>query len=181
MLIKDEATLKRHKKARKYEEHFDNLVDSSRKETRAKSLVGKITDPEKQEGRRMTTLEFMRRLRKINPDLISVPHPNKPDKCGLYLSIGNHHEYLFPMENDWMPEWSIFDTRTVRQPYDKPEGYWPTVDIPGQEIKRGWRTVLIRLVQQQIVTLEEVEREFGAGNRESWKVLTGKGKGELLI
>lgn len=46
---------------------------------------------------------------------------------------------------------------------------------PGMEIRRGWRTVLSRLVHPlRYVSPEAIERVFGTGEREAWAQLLGK-------
>lgn len=42
------------------------------------------------------------------------------------------------------------------------------------EEKRGWRTVLLRLVQRGLLSVEAAEREFGADDRPEWAKNTGK-------
>lgn len=153
-----------------------HTAESARNEARHQHLVGQITDPEKQMGGRLTTLEFGRRLRKLNKDLSIRPHPNRqnPDypqiqnTALLYLTIGDHEEYLMPFELDWMPEWSVMDVTVIQKPYVGDGGYWPEQKIPGREVRRGWRTVLLRLVEKKIISLNAAEREFGPGNRPSW-------------
>lgn len=39
---------------------------------------------------------------------------------------------------------------------------------PYHEIIRGWRTVLARLVQEGVLTINQVEREFGGCDRATW-------------
>jgi hypothetical protein len=46
-------------------------------------------------------------------------------------------------------------------------------------VKRGWRTVLARLIVKRIIGLDATERVFGAGARKSWAIMTGKKIGVL--
>ena len=48
------------------------------------------------------------------------------------------------------------------------------VELPWREVKRGWRTVLLYLLAAGELFLDDVEREFGAGDTRGWKVATGK-------
>ncbi len=48
--------------------------------------------------------------------------------------------------------------------------------IPGRELRRGWRTVAARLVwPKQLTSPELLEREFSAGERDSWTSAMGRG------
>jgi hypothetical protein len=143
-------------------------------EMRDAHLIGSVTDLKKQHGAAMTATAFTDRVRKLNHDLVCKPHPSQPGFCNMYLALPDgSHMHLMPME-DWMPEWSVMETRDVRTPTDGFTSYWIEAKTLGMESKRGWRTVLARLVQQHLVPLDAVEREFGAGNRRSWAALVGK-------
>jgi len=44
------------------------------------------------------------------------------------------------------------------------------------EETRGWRTVLLRLIQHNLITVDAAEREFSTDNRAEWAKSTGKRK-----
>jgi len=165
--------------------------ETAKQETRAAGLVERkhesVANAERQRGKGMTATVFMAKLRTINSNLVMEPHPHREfkinaDKACIYLLLPNgKKEFVIVCENDFMPEWSVMDTISVRRPDGKVEGMWKTVQVPGHEVKRGWRTVLVRLIHKGLVSLSEVERVFGVGDRETWRVLTGKGPGMLLI
>jgi hypothetical protein len=146
---------------------------------RDERLVGTVTNLEHQMGRRLSGAQFMAKLRKLNKDLVMLPHPNrnnpKPefaylDNVGLiYLQVGDQNIYLFPTEWDWMPEWETMRTASVKRP--GVGEYWNEVEVPGRTHRRGWRTVLRRLIEKRIITLDAAEREFGAGDRASWATM----------
>lgn len=50
----------------------------------------------------------------------------------------------------------------------------------GHEVKRGWRTVLVRLVQAGYLSVSEAERLFGRDNSPSWQQHMGKTSQNLL-
>jgi hypothetical protein len=113
-------------------------------------------------------------------------------------------ETLVPYERGWTPEHSIMmlvekeiadvDVLSRRKSisradlpkseYIRGEGFVfdPTVTRPGfrkikqvgREVTRGWRTVLIRLLVQGVITLTDVERVFGSDNTPNWAMHTGK-------
>jgi len=171
--------------------YWDGLKTGSSYESRHAGLVARkrtsIANPERQAGQRLTSTEFMRRLRLLNPLLVMDPHPNRhyplhKDKSIISLLLPDgKKEFLLACEGDYMPEWSVMSTTSVKAPVHKPQGPWAPVRIPYREVKRGWRTVLIRLLQKGLVTLDAVEKEFGSGNRASWAALTGKSRQTLPI
>jgi len=195
MLVKDTPVLKRHQYMKRVENTRGVAMKGSQRDAAGAPLVAdkrtSVANPEVQLGRRFTSTEFMNKLRSINKDIIMEPHPGlmappdtayhrmNKDKAVLSLLIGDKKIYLFVCEGDYMPEWDTMNTSKAKVPVDDPGGPWKTVDIPWHLVKRGWRTVLIRLLHKRLVTLDAVERVFGAGNRQSWKILTGKGMGEL--
>ena len=129
-----------------------------------------VANPLHQLGRPLKTDEFARRIQKLNPKIKIFPHPRDKSKACIYLQKPDSLQYLFPCEGDWMPEWSIMADRRVLHPEP---GYSP-VTAPYFEVKRGWRTCLIRLIQMGLVSAELVEKEFGSGDRFSWQAQTGK-------
>lgn len=48
------------------------------------------------------------------------------------------------------------------------------VEIPWTEVKRGYRTVLLYLMEAGELDLDEVEKTFGCGTSRGWAVHTGK-------
>jgi hypothetical protein len=164
------------------------LAETAQYEARHASLVASkdtsVANEDRQKGRVFTATGFMRKLRKLNRDLVLVPHPHQEGIGNLYLEVGDQRVHLFPCQSDWMPEWSVMGRGEVRRPDDiaRPEGFWSKIPVPWREVRRGWRTVLARLVQKRLVSLEAAEREFGAPtDRESWALLTGKQTGTPVI
>ncbi len=158
----------------------EKTAQASREELRAEDVTRNVTNLERQSGHALSANAFMEKLRKLNPDLVLEPHPNRhlplhADKACLYLVLGGQKVFLMACEGTVMPEWSVMEVQEVRDLWGRKH------QVPGREIKRGWRTILIRLLQKGLLTLEAVEREFGSGDRASWKVLTAKGPGTLVI
>lgn len=48
------------------------------------------------------------------------------------------------------------------------------VELPWSEVKRGYRTVLLYLLEAGELDLDQVEKTFGAGTSRGWAVHTGK-------
>ena len=131
------------------------------------------------------TIEFHRRLKKIVPTIYIHQHSTIPDKCVFWLGNGPTRRQVCPGEWPWMPEWSVLETVVQELPAHSPEflltkeGYKVEHFRPGiptmirtpvgfREIERGWRTVLMRLILDNQLSLDAAEREFGVGNRASW-------------
>lgn len=55
----------------------------------------------------------------------------------------------------------IFDDTVVRPGFKR-------VKQLGREIKRGWRTIIVRLLKAGLLTIDEAERTFGASNTATW-------------
>ncbi len=100
--------------------------------------------------------EFIFRLQELNPN-ISVSHQiNFADDWGLYTDMVGGSIYLSGFPKGWLTEFSycLVDDR----------------NLPTEE-KRGWRTVLIRLLGKGVLTWEQVVNEFGDSegfNSERW-------------
>jgi len=61
--------------------------------------------------------------------------------------------------------------------HDRTQGLgWKRTPMRGKEIKRGWRTVLLRLIQNNWLRESEVEKEFGADNTNQWAGALGRTK-----
>lgn len=197
MLIIDEAKARSHERARTIERTREQTYDGAANEGRHAHMVAdrekSISNPARQMGRKLTVDQFMSKLQKLNKDIVFEPHWAKASKLDnafvrmnrnkgtLNLLVGDKKVQLFPCEGDWMPEWSIFTEKTIRMPdRSRPEAPWKEVKIPRYVEKRGWRECLILLIQRGLVGLEAVERAFGAGDRPSWRVLTGKGMGSIF-
>lgn len=61
----------------------------------------------------------------------------------------------------------IFDDTTVKPGYKR-------IKQLGREVKRGWRTICIKLIMAGVLTLDDVERVFGSKDDARWAAQTGK-------
>ena len=105
-------------------------------------------------GRRMHHSELILRLRKLLPGLL-IMDGNFAGELAMFRTFGQPQprlegrsfEYLGFMPTGVMPEYSIyhFDARNV----------------PDREEQRGWRTVLLKFVNNGMLTEEQVNRYFG--------------------
>ena len=103
-------------------------------------------------GRPLSSQELIRRVLKLNSALWVEDSINMPGNCGFYRT----HTPQFPGDSDKqflaafpkgvLPEFSIILTDAA--------------DLPIKE-QRGWRTVLLRLIQQKALNMAGVLEAFG--------------------
>lgn len=78
-------------------------------------------------------------------------------------------------KHEWVPgEGFVFDENEPRPGFLK-------VRQIGRELKRGWRTVLIKLIQSNVLTLGDAERYFGSDDFPTWQYHTGKTAEQTVI
>jgi hypothetical protein len=172
--------------------------------TEVKDFETSLTNPERQRGSMLATPEFERRLRKILPEFITFAnHPTNPSKKTISMAIpGGGLEFLMAYETPWMPEWSIMETVVEDVPdmsverltkLDVPKATWTgyeegfvfdtsagplpgykRVTTMGQELFRGWRVVLMKLVAYDVVTPAAVEAAFGISTKQEWAHAMGR-------
>jgi len=100
--------------------------------------------------------EFILRVTECNPNIFVEQQLNFQDEWGFYLDMACGPTYLSGFPKGWLTEFSycLVDER----------------NLPTEE-KRGWRTVLIRLLGKGALTWEQVISEFGDSegfNSERW-------------
>lgn len=181
-LIKDrrDAKLKKHleEKQKWMEEQLKHCV----------FLENEKEDPsniQQQLGEMMTGPELERRLKLLIPNIHFEFNPFNPLMKALYHTKNGQKEYLGAYHADIMPEHSIIKIKKEivwDQDYNEPlkrselpkhkwvegKGYvfegippgWKEVSIPWGELKRGWRTILIKLVKEGLLTVTQAE-SFG--------------------
>ena len=138
------------------------------------------TNPERQKGQQMMTQDFVARLKRLLPEMYWFLNPDH-DNIAIFRHGLTSVPGMFPV----MPEWSIVKFFYEEMPVEATkhietaEGYKIPVYTPDTppsqlvptsflEVERGWRTVLMRFIQEGKVSLVQVEKSFGFGNRASW-------------
>jgi hypothetical protein len=194
MLVRDEALQGRHEKQTAIQKTRQIAFDAGKAENKGSALLGKesVANQERQQGKGMTATAFIKKLKTINPDFVLEPHPGiaaphesafyklNHDKACLHLLIGGQKIFVLVCEGDFMPEWTSMTTKKQLGPTTDPDAAWVEVEIPWYHQKRGWREVLLMLINKRLIAVTDAERVFGVGQRSSWKILTGKGSGLLL-
>lgn len=117
-------------------------------------------DFERRRGECLHSSEFIYRVQELNPFVIIQHQINFDSDWGMYLDVRDRLVYLSGFHNGWLTEFSytFVDER----------------DIPTEE-RRGWRTVLLRLMARGVLSWEQVVSEFGHSdglNSERWHTYT---------
>lgn len=130
-------------------------------------------------GRPLFGCEVQRRLLLLNPALIFEDSTHPGRICIKHWItdpvLGRTTQYVCAMERGMMPEYSIlnfveeeyFDACTQATP--EGTGAIKTrikIDEKNPET-RGWRTVLVRLIKERLITREGAERMFGLPTQDS--------------
>lgn len=195
------------------------------------------TNPEKQQGRPMSSEQLIKLLRKWNRALVIETHPTNYNQIVVYKILGGEKRTAVTFAAGVLPEFSVMAKNEELIEKELPttsegEEILSIKKIPenvkrgmraaieeilnnpttvydedsamallektladtsyeslvhtklrqvGRELIRGWRTVLVRLVQQQLLNLDTVERLVHSTDRLSWAVKTGKREDRCLI
>ncbi len=191
MIINDTETVIRKEIQTNRERDAERFLLGCEKEVKDAIHVQRINNAEERMGRPMWPRELETRLQKMNPNFVFEVIDNNPTHKRLSVVDQRGKHFVAVYENSLMPERSIPRIRTMEVPdpmfthvdrkdfSSDPEALkpgWRRVQIPWGESKRGWRTVLVRLIQAGLLSAEETEREFGADQTPEWHQYTGKGE-----
>jgi hypothetical protein len=109
-----------------------------------------LKDQENRMGQMLFHTDLIRRIEKITHRRVwAEDSKNDHNVCGFYTSHKGVKKFICAFDKGPLPEFShiITDER----------------DLPIKE-KRGWRTVLTRLLQAQVMTWPQVKYGFGEGD-----------------
>ena len=191
MIIYDEAGLAKKKATTRMEEGKEMYLQSCEGEVKDRVHVPRIGNIGQRLGRQMFPKELEKRLQNLNPNLYFEVIPENPTHKRASILVPDGKKHLVVYENSLMPERSIPKIRTMEVPdptfthldrKDMPKDPgalrpgWRRVQIPWGESKRGWRTVLVRLIQAGAITVTQAETEFGSDETPEWRQHTGKGE-----
>lgn len=108
-----------------------------------------LTDEKQRRGELMFCLDFVEKLNEILPAYLSSKVIR--GLSGLYVLTpdvkGGHWHYVCGVQASMMNEYSVI--------------YVDSHGLPLNEKKRGWRTVLLRLITNGFITEEDAHRVFG--------------------
>lgn len=137
-------------------EHTARLREMNRSSHAVKRQRFADQDDYRNEEARLTRYmhysEILRRLRKLTPNLFIIDGRIEGDLAmyrvfGRPQSDGRDFQYLMYCPTGWLPEFSTYE-------FDEK-------DIPVKEKKRGWRTILLRLIKTKIITEQQCREMFG--------------------
>lgn len=128
-----------------------------------------VSNLAEQLGLPLTGVEVERRLRLMNPRLIFEASLRYPERMGIYVEEDvPGHLYLdavvrkrmvVAMPIGMMPERSVRHVKRTRVPDPDIRGQWQDVEEFAGET-RGWRTVLVRLLQAGLIQRWQVDKHF---------------------
>lgn len=167
----------------------DGYLRSCETEVKDRIHTARLSDPARL-GTPLWPSELEAKLKRLNANLLFEVIAENPTHKRLSVvdQRGKHSVAVY--ENSLMPERSIPRLRTVEVPDPKfthidrkdlpkdPDALrpgWRRVTIPWGEAKRGWRTVLVRLIGAGLITVTQAETEFGSDETPEWRQYTGKG------
>jgi hypothetical protein len=102
---------------------------------------------ERQMGKLLHSSEFVRRVQKLNPDLIVEDSKAVNGCAAFYLVRNGKREYTnASFKKGWISEFSIIHTDAA--------------DLPVR-VDYGWRTCLVRLLKFSAITWQQVLQVFG--------------------
>lgn len=109
-----------------------------------------LQNVEKRAGQPLTHQEFIRRVEKLtNRGVWAEDSYRDPQNVSGFYTVKNREKtYICSFDKGVMPEFSLIVTDSA--------------DLPIKE-KRGWRTVLTRLLQAKVITWPQVVYGFGDG------------------
>lgn len=157
---------------------------------------------ERQVGQAMFANKMEERLKRLNANLLFEVNPFNSGKKALYHIQSGQKIFICAYENGVMPEHSIMSVKEqedIHTDFVGAKRHINRKDLPGYKISdgdvtweggvtpgfhkrqviwheaiRGWRTVLIKLVQHKLASPAQVEALFGIDGRPEWASKMGK-------
>lgn len=191
MLVKDEATLAKHQAWLDLEAYQDKLSAWVRDKMLTQSYVEVSgNDPrvwERQKGRQITSTQLETMLKPFLPSSCHfLQHPTNPSKRFIGQDIAGTMTTVIVYEHPLMPEFSLLANHSEQEwdghtTHIDRKDLTPgrtvgvqTINQPGVEVIRGWRTVIIRLVKEGFLTPSQADSLMGSTDRPEWQFGLGK-------
>ncbi len=153
----DNDFLPRHEALLRYrQEKIEPLHDTYRL-----SDHNDLKDLIKRAGEWMHSSELIYRVQRLNPCVYVHQQVNYPDQWGFYVDVQSRLTYVSGFAKGWLREFTaiLVDERNL---------------MAGDEL-RGWRAVLLKLLEKGILRWEQVQRTFGDSegvNAYRWRCYT---------
>lgn len=191
MIINDTETIIRKAATNQREADAERFLLSCNNEVKDHVHVPRINNAEERMGHPMWPRELEAKLSTLNPNLVFEVIENNPTHKRLSVVDQRGKHFVAVYENSLMPERSIPRIRVMEVPdpnftkVDRKDFSsdptalkpgWRRIEVPWGEAKRGWRTVLVRLIQSGLIGVVETEAIFGSDQTPEWHQYTGKGE-----
>jgi hypothetical protein len=191
VIILDEQAQAKKAEITRMEQGQEMFMLSCENEVKDHIHVDRIKNAEERMGRPMWPSEFEQRLKRLNANLFFEVIEGNPSKKRLSVVDQRGKHFVAVYENSLMPERSIPRLRVMEVPEPNvthidrkdlssdPEALrpgWRKITVPWGEKTRGWRTVLVRLIGNGLITVAQAENEFGSDETPEWRQHTGKGE-----
>ena len=121
-----------------------------------------VANGEQQQGRRLSRAEVVRRIHKLNPKVWYEQSKRYPKQGGLYIedkASPYGKRMVVGMPHEIVNEFSTVLTKPSLIPDMTIAAHWQKIQQVDARIP-GWRTVLYKLMVENLITLVEAEREF---------------------
>lgn len=131
-----------------------------------------VTHREAQRGRGLLRSAFVAKIHKLNPNLWYEQSLSYPKQGGLYIKDAAKAPFdkrmvaAFP--HDFIGEFSVRITVPEVIPSAGFAPYWKTIQQVDQQ-EPGWRSVLLKLIMDGLITPSGAEREFNISQGRSSK------------
>lgn len=143
-----------------------------------------VTNLLEQMGRPLSADTVISKLRRLNQNLIFEQSINYPELTGIYVSfpkktltgivVDRQHVCGMPSPPALLPEFSVRHYKMVEKP--NPKDKYEIIKVREfADETRGWRTVILRLIKERLISQSAAEREFDiSGGRSSryWQAQT---------
>ena len=187
MLIRDEQTQYRQAQQATREATLERAVEEQKRSIgdHVEGTAWEWTELNSalQRGRGMDWTAFEEKLHELRPEMMIWDHPSAAFRC-VYVNDDGALKHVTSYHRGWLPEHSIragvedweydmsilgegnrglngrdFDGRSEPPNRKRVLKKW-------HEAIRGWRTVLLRLMAEDVLTVTEVEAKFGKPSKE---------------
>lgn len=193
MIIYDEAGLARKNAITNMERSIENRIAGCEQEVKDAPHVSRMANIPARVGTPLFPADLETRLLKLNPHLGFEVIEGNPTHKRIFIVDQRGKVPVCVYENSLMPERSVAKVKILEVPDPRfgvidrkdmpnlekdPDALrpgWRRVAVPWGEKTRGWRTVLVRLIQAGLISVAGAENEFGSDETPEWRQHTGKG------
>ena len=137
-----------------------------------------IADEQAKMGKAMSSADFEKRLKVLNPNILVEPAIGNSNILGVYV-LGNfgtlpngeplRKRHLCRMDRGWMTEGDVHKFKMVKRLVQThPPVYEDIPELDASSIRRGWRSILMVLMKAGVLTKAQVDKAFGLPSWDSY-------------